>query len=117
MTCNTLFIITFVTSSPSAALVYPGHSIARKEAILSPNVLYFIPMNILSHCETQIYSLTAILLMDRLILFCFYFKIGTLLHAFILLIASFLLLSEVDPLLFTSSKYFTNIRLTLLFLF
>ena len=85
--------------------------------MVSPNVLQSIPMNILSHCETKIYSLTADFLMNRLILFRFLFKIGTLLHAFILLIASFLLLSEVDPLLFTSSKYFTNIRLTLLFLF
>ena len=80
--------------------------------MLSPNVLYSIPMNILRPFQTKIFSLAAILLMNRLILFCFLFKIGTLLHAFILLIASFLLLSEVDPLLFTSSKYFTNIRLT-----
>ena len=74
-------------------------------------------MSILNPFQMKIYFLAAFLLMDRLISFCFYFKIGTLLHAFILLIASFLLLSEVDPLLFTSSKYFTNIRLTLLFRF
>ena len=92
MTCTALFIIMFVTSSPSAAPVYPGHSIARKEVMLSPNVLQLIPMNILSPFQTKMYFLAAFLLVDWLILFCFYFKIGTLLHAFILLIASFLLL-------------------------
>ena len=56
-------------------------------------------MNTLSSFQTKIFSLAAILLVDRLILFCFYFKIETLLHAFILLIASSPLLSEVDPLL------------------
>ena len=104
MTCNTLFIITFVTSSPSTAPVYSGHSIARKVAMLSPKVLYLLPMNILSPFQTKIFSLAAILLMDRLILFCFYFKIGTLLHAFVLSIAFFLLLSEVDSLLLQAAN-------------
>ena len=63
-----------------------------------------MPMNILSAFQTKIFSLAAILLMDRLILFCFYFKIGTLLHAFILLIASSPLLSEIDPLILQAAN-------------